>query len=81
MSKTNNLGLNKHDNVTNNTNPFDIENYLNTNWDILDKAVGNIKNTAYDDTEIKKEINQLNLKKVDKEEVLTNLEIEEILKL
>jgi len=81
MSKTNNLGLNKHDNVANNTNPFDIENYLNTNWDILDKAVGNIKNTAYDDTEIKKEINQLNLKKVDKEEVLTNLEIEEILKL
>jgi beta-lactamase superfamily II metal-dependent hydrolase len=41
MSQTSNLGLNKHDNVTTNTNQFDIENYLNHNWDLIDEEAGN----------------------------------------
>lgn len=45
MSTTSNLKLNKHDNVSINTNPFDIENYLNVNWDKIDKYAGNSNST------------------------------------
>lgn len=45
MSITSNLKLNKHDNVSTNTNPFDIENYLNVNWDKIDKYAGNSNST------------------------------------
>lgn len=37
MSETTNLKLKKHDNPTTNTNTFDIENYLNENWDKIDE--------------------------------------------
>lgn len=37
MSTTNYLNLYKHDNVTTNQNAFDIENYLNGNWDKIDQ--------------------------------------------
>lgn len=52
MSETTNLHLKKHDNVTTNENPFDIENYLNDNWDKIDTGYGTIltdyvKNTDY----------------------------------
>lgn len=52
MSETTNLHLKKHDNVTTNENPFDIENYLNGNWDKIDTGYGTIltdyvKNTDY----------------------------------
>lgn len=40
MSETTNLKLNKHDNVSTNTNQFDIDNYLNANWDKIDEGVG-----------------------------------------
>ncbi len=39
MSQTNNLKLFKNENVTTNTNPFDIEKSLNENWDKLDNAI------------------------------------------
>lgn len=42
MSITKNLGLNKHDNVQTNTDAFDIEKYLNDNWDIIDNSTGEI---------------------------------------
>ena len=45
MSETTNLKLNKHDNVSTNTNQFDIDNYLNANWDKIDEAVGENKIT------------------------------------
>ena len=40
MSETTNLKLLKHDNVETNTDKFDIENYLNGNWDKIDENVG-----------------------------------------
>ena len=40
---TTNLKLNKHDNVETNEDEFDIEKYLNENWDVIDKAVGEVK--------------------------------------
>ena len=42
MSETTNLKLKKHDNVETNTDKFDIENYLNGNWDKIDKNVGEV---------------------------------------
>lgn len=40
MSETGNLKLKKHDNPETNTEKFDIENYLNGNWDKIDEAFG-----------------------------------------
>lgn len=40
MSQTTNLQLNKHDDPSTNENQFDIENYLNANWDKIDETVG-----------------------------------------
>ncbi len=40
MSETKNLKLFKHDNVTTNTNQFDIDKALNQNLDKLDEAIG-----------------------------------------
>ena len=37
MSETKNLKLKKHDNPETNTEKFDIENYLNGNWDKIDE--------------------------------------------
>lgn len=42
MSETGFLKLKKHDNVETNTEKFDIENYLNGNWDKIDKNVGEV---------------------------------------
>lgn len=42
MSETDFLKLKKHDNVATNTEKFDIENYLNGNWDKIDKNVGEV---------------------------------------
>lgn len=53
MSETTNLQLKKHDNPTTNTNEFDIENYLNNNWDKLDTAYGNLDNNKVDKVESK----------------------------
>lgn len=40
MSETTNLKLKKHDNPSTNEEKFDIENYLNGNWDKVDENVG-----------------------------------------
>lgn len=42
MSETTNLKLKKHDNPETNTEKFDIENYLNGNFDKIDKNVGEV---------------------------------------
>lgn len=53
MSETTNLKLFKHDNPSTNTNPFDVEQSLNENWDKIDTAIGNIKeNINGNDTDI-----------------------------
>lgn len=52
MSETTNLKLLKHDNVETNTEMFDIENYLNGNFDKIDENVGK---TNTDISNIKKE--------------------------
>lgn len=42
-STTTNIGLYKHDNVSTNTNPFNITKALNENWDIIDEVIGDIQ--------------------------------------
>lgn len=42
MSETTNLKLKKHDNPETNKEKFDVENYLNGNWDKIDKNVGEV---------------------------------------
>lgn len=43
MSETANLKLFKHDNPSTNTNPFDVEQALNENWDKIDTAVKDLQ--------------------------------------
>ena len=43
MSETTNLKLFKHDNPSTNTNPFNVEQALNENWDKIDTAVGDLQ--------------------------------------
>lgn len=45
MSETNFLKLNKHDNNLINTNAFNIEKYLNDNWDTIDEHANNINDS------------------------------------
>ena len=52
MSETDFLKLKKHDNVETNTEKFDIENYLNGNWDKINE---NAKKVNTDISNIKKE--------------------------
>lgn len=53
MSETTNLKLFKHDNPSTNTNPFDVEQSLNENWDKIDTEIGNIReNINGNDTDI-----------------------------
>lgn len=52
MSETDFLKLKKHDNVETNTEKFDIENYLNSNWDKINE---NAKKVNTDISNIKKE--------------------------
>ena len=63
MSETGNLKLKKHDNPETNTEKFDIENYLNGNWDKIDENVGEfnteISNIKAKDTEQDKYIAEL----------------------
>lgn len=62
MSETDFLKLKKHDNVETNTEKFDIENYLNGNWDKINenaKEVNtNISNINSKDTELEKELKE-----------------------
>ncbi len=50
MSTTPNINLYKHDNVTTNTDIFDIDKAMNKNWDKLDNAIGELQatTTAFD---------------------------------
>lgn len=62
MSETDFLKLKKHDNVETNTEKFDIENYLNGNWDKIDENVGEvnteISNINSKSTELEKELKE-----------------------
>lgn len=42
MSETDFLKLKKHDNVETNTEKFDVENYLNGNFDKIDEHAGEV---------------------------------------
>ena len=46
MSETDFLKLKKHDNVETNTEKFDIENYLNGNWDKINENAKNSKSSV-----------------------------------
>ena len=62
MSETDFLKLKKHDNPETNTEKFDIENYLNGNWDKINenaKEVNtNISNINSKNTELEKELKE-----------------------
>lgn len=49
--------------------------------DDIEQKMNTLEVNGYDDTEVKESLKELDLKKIDKEESLSNLEIEEILKL
>lgn len=63
MSETTNLKLKKHDNPSTNEEQFDVENYLNGNWDKIDENVGevntNISNINSKNTELEKELKEM----------------------
>ena len=62
MSETDFLKLKKHDNVETNTEKFDIENYLNGNWDKINKNAkevnAEISNINSNNTELEKELKE-----------------------
>ena len=63
MSETTNLKLKKHDNPETNTEKFDIENYLNGNWDKIDKNVGEV-NTNISNINSKNKEQDTNIKQL-----------------
>lgn len=78
MSTTNNLNLNKHNNVSTNTDAFDVEKYLNENLNIIDNAIGKInenldknadelKNLQKDNTGNKTAIEAINKKNTEQD--------------
>lgn len=64
MSKTTNLELFKHDNVTTNTDAFNVEKALNENWDKIDTAIG----------ENNSDIASIKTKNTEQDTRLTNIE-------
>lgn len=72
--------LNEHQNLSTNENPFNIEDYMNANWDKIKDVVNNnadeltiaqgklegLKN--YDDTEIKKDIKEIKTEQTEQNE-------------
>lgn len=62
MSETDFLKLKKHDNVETNTEKFDIENYLNGNWDKINKNAKEVNteilNINSNNTELEKELKE-----------------------
>lgn len=77
MSETNILKLKKHDNPSTNTNQFDIENYLNQNWNKIDEGIGQdrerITVLETDNTTNKQDISNIK-----KEQTTQNNELEEL---
>lgn len=63
MSETDFLKLKKHDNPETNTEKFDIENYLNGNWDKIDKNVGEV-NTNISNINSKNKEQDTNIKQL-----------------
>lgn len=91
MSETTNLKLKKHDDVLENTNAFNIEEYLNDNWGKIDENIeqinekikqnsNNIESLQADNTTNKKSIEELKQKNAEQDEsIKTNAsEIEEL---
>ena len=84
MSETTNLKLKKHDDVLENTNAFNIEEYLNDNWGKIDENIeqinekikqnsNNIESLQVDNTTNKKSIEELKQKNAEQDEsVKTN---------
>lgn len=63
MSETDFLKLKKHDNVETNTEKFDIENYLNGNWDKINENAKEVNtdilNINSNNTELEKELKEI----------------------
>lgn len=74
MSETTNLKLLKHDNVETNTEKFDIENYLNGNWDKIDENVGEV-NTNISNINSKNEEQDTNIEQLQENTETSNNKI------
>ena len=63
MSETGNLKLKKHDNPSTNEEQFNINNYLNSNWDKIDENVGETNNQILqletEKAELEKELKEM----------------------
>lgn len=73
MSETNNLKLKKHDNPETNEEQFDIENYLNSNWDKLEEFATNVDGKV---TEIQDNIEEINKKDIEQDNKIVELQNE-----
>lgn len=77
MSETTNLKLKKHDNPETNTEKFDIENYLNENWDKIDKNVGEV-NTNISNINSKNKEQDTNIEQLQENTETSNNKIAEL---
>ena len=75
MSETNNLKLKKHDNPETNEEQFDIENYLNVNWDKLEEFATNVDGKVI---EIEDNIEEINKKDTEQDNKIVELQNEKI---
>lgn len=76
MAVTKIENLNKHENPSTNTNAFDIENYLNANWDIVEEVINNNAEELEQDTNIQKntdDISEINAKNIAQDEEIESI--------
>lgn len=66
--------LNKHQNPSTNTNPFDVENYLNANWDkvmdVVDNNADELATVIEDNTTNKQDISELKQKNTEQDKTI-----------
>lgn len=77
MSETTNLKLKKHDSPSTNEEQFDIENYLNGNWDKIDENVGEV-NTNISNINSKNKEQDTNIEQLQENTETSNNKIEKL---
>ena len=76
--------LNKHENPATNENEFDIENYMNANWDkikeVVDNNAGELTSTQEKATTLQEDVEEIegNITELQAEQTAQNKKIEEI---
>lgn len=77
MSETTNLKLKKHDSPSTNEEQFDIEKYLNGNWDKIDENVGEV-NTNISNINSKNKEQDTNIEQLQENTETSNNKIEKL---